>query len=444
MTPTASFAGHNAGFQVGQNTGQIHNYFNQTDDSKATNPELDKKRIEEEKGGLLQDSYRWVLNHEDFQRWRDVPDGQLLWIKGDPGKGKTMLICGIIDELSKTIEDNINIAYFFCQANNSRINSATAVLRGLIYMLGKQQPSLYTYIPTRFLDNENGWFELCDVFRDILKDSAIRSTYLIIDALDECTIDQERLLRFLKEHSSSHPRVKWIVSSRNWPSIEKYLDSTTGIRLQLELNEHNLSAAVDLFVKYKVDELSKRNKYRMEKRKIVKDHLTANAKGTFLWVALVCKQLENVPERHLQKKLKEFPPGLDEFYQRMFCIISSLNDDAELCMSLLGIITTVYRPITLDELLSYLKSQDEITGDGELQDISLQALHTTLRRDIYNLGDPAFPMSQVKPPDPDPLATVRYACVYWVDHLYNYFRSKENEPLEDATLLEDFLYKNTE
>lgn len=45
-----------------------------------------------------------------------------------------MLLCGIIDELSKMAMDKTNISFFFCQATNSRINNATAVLRGLIYM----------------------------------------------------------------------------------------------------------------------------------------------------------------------------------------------------------------------------------------------------------------------------------------------------------------------
>ncbi|KAH7112761.1 hypothetical protein B0J13DRAFT_488823, partial [Dactylonectria estremocensis] len=68
-------------------------------DLRETDPRDDKTRIQETKGGLLRDSYRWILNHGDFQQWRHNSQGQLLWIKGDPGKGKTMLLCGIIDEL---------------------------------------------------------------------------------------------------------------------------------------------------------------------------------------------------------------------------------------------------------------------------------------------------------------------------------------------------------
>jgi hypothetical protein len=70
-------------------------------DLRSTDPRDDKKRIEATKGGLLEDSYRWILENPGFQRWRNEQHGQLLWIKGDPGKGKTMLLCGIIDELKK-------------------------------------------------------------------------------------------------------------------------------------------------------------------------------------------------------------------------------------------------------------------------------------------------------------------------------------------------------
>jgi NACHT domain len=67
----------------------------------------------------------------------------VLWIKGDPGKGKTMLLCGIIDEMSalarlRDQSANTLLSFFFCQATDSRINNAAAVLRGLIYLLINQ------------------------------------------------------------------------------------------------------------------------------------------------------------------------------------------------------------------------------------------------------------------------------------------------------------------
>jgi hypothetical protein len=42
------------------------------DTLQTTDPSLDKDRIEAEKGGLLKDSYCWVLDDVHFQRWRDA------------------------------------------------------------------------------------------------------------------------------------------------------------------------------------------------------------------------------------------------------------------------------------------------------------------------------------------------------------------------------------
>ncbi|KAJ5223161.1 uncharacterized protein N7469_009401 [Penicillium citrinum] len=455
------------------------------DTLQATDPSLDKARIEEDKGGLLRDSYCWVLDHVDFQRWRNARCGQLLWIKGDPGKGKTMLICGIIDELSKMAND-ANISFFFCQAANSRINNAAAVLRGLIYMLVQQQPSLITHIRDGFFEGENAWYALLRAFTKILEDPHLKRTYLIVDALDECTEDLDRLLKLLSQKSSARSHVKWVVTSRNWPSIEKDLNDTTQMKLRLELNADTLSAAVGSFIEHKLNELAKKNRYSTEIRDVVQHHLKSNANGTFLWVALVCKELADVSKRHVRKKLQDFPPGLDELYKRMLDQISE-SDDAELCKSLLGVITTVFRPITFDELSACLDIPEE-ADDSDLAEIvglcgsfltlrgrtislvhqsakdfllreafheiirdgqeklhysifskSLRAIARTLRRDIYNLVHPGYPIDKVRQPDPDPLAVIRYACIYWVDHLDKCSPDKNaTEDLQENSLVGDF------
>jgi hypothetical protein len=99
---------------------------------------------------LLKDSYRWILENPEFQQWRSAQQSPLLWIRGDPGKGKTMLLCGIINELNKSTVETALLFHFFCQATDSRINNATAVLRGLIYILIDQQPSLVSHIQKKY------------------------------------------------------------------------------------------------------------------------------------------------------------------------------------------------------------------------------------------------------------------------------------------------------
>jgi hypothetical protein len=182
-------------------------------------------------GGLLEDSYRWILENSEFQRWHNDKQSRLLWIRGDPGKGKTMLLCGIINKLEETAAASASsasasssylLSYFFCQATDSRINSATAVLRGLIYLLANRQRDLLKHVQGKYDDagkelfvDTNAWFALSEIFTNILQDPGLDSAYLIIDALDECVTGLPQLLQFINETSPVCPRVKWIISSRN-------------------------------------------------------------------------------------------------------------------------------------------------------------------------------------------------------------------------------------
>ena len=74
------------------------------------------------------------------------------------------------------------------------------------------------------------------------------------------------------------PHVKWIVSSRNWSSIEKKLNTAVqGVWLCLELNENSVSAAVILYIQFKVDQLARENEYDNDTRDAIQRYLLSNA-----------------------------------------------------------------------------------------------------------------------------------------------------------------------
>jgi hypothetical protein len=443
-------------------------------DLYVTDPRKDKARIEDTKGGLILDSYRWILENGNFKQWRNDPQSHLLWIKGDPGKGKTMLLCGIIDELSKTIAETQLLSFFYCQATDSRINSASAVLRGLLYLLIYRQPSLDSYIQEHhehagksLFEDANTWVALSDIFTKVLQDPSLKCTYLIIDAVDECIVDLPKLLDFIIQTSLVSPHVKWLVSSRNWPVIEEQLDKARNkVRLCLELNEKSISAAVKIYIHHKVSQLAQQRKYDDKTRNAILNHLSSNANDTFLWVALVCQNLKNIPRWDIRAKLGSFPPGLDSLYERMMKQISD-SEYSELCKRILALIATVYEPITLTELTSLIEKLQDMSNDIEsLQEIigfcgsfltvrndtiyfvhqsakdyllkkayvqifpsggeeihyeiflrSIEVMSRTLRRDIYGLRAPGYAIERIERPKPDPLRTSRYSCIYWINHL---------------------------
>lgn len=441
-------------------------------DLHITSPPNDKIRIEQTKGGLLADAYAWILENDAYKQWSE--DFQtLLWIRGDPGKGKTMLLCGIIDQLQELAPAD-SLCYFFFQATDSHLNNASSALRGLLHMLISKQPSLLSYVRHEYnksgksiFEDSNSWIVLSQIFLDILRDPSVRGLTLIVDALDECLIDLTKLLELIKQSSSSS-RVKWLVSSRNETDVQNVLIYTENKSVvSLELNAESVSAAIRTYIYYKVDLLSKEKGYQRDTRDSIQEYLTNNADGTFLWVALACEMLKRAPSFDPRPKSAAYPPGLENLYQRMMEKV--VGDEFDWGRRILAISTVARRPLSIQELETLTsfpsnindavdsletrweealghcgnfltkrkgvvyfihqsakafilnKASHELFSDGmqyinrHIFTTSISTMMNTLRRNIYGLIKPGFLMDDLTSrdiPSPNPLAPVRYCCVY--------------------------------
>ncbi|KAH8878676.1 hypothetical protein GQ53DRAFT_706897, partial [Thozetella sp. PMI_491] len=459
-------------------------------DLRLADPSAIKEAITSEKGGLLDNSYKWILEHPDFQRWRNDDRHRLFWIKGDPGKGKTMLLIGIVNELEQQLAQPrqtgqlacpaTGLSYFFCRGTDAHLNNAIAVLRGLIFLLAVRQPRLeshvreeYQHSGSKLFEGLGAFFSLSKILCNMLQDDHLERTYIAIDALDECETGLSDLLDLFVQNATSS-RVKWIVSSRNKEEIERRLDfddSQSVLSLELKDNAEQVSQVVNAYIDEKVSQF-KPLKNDATLRSHVRNVLRQKADGTFLWVALVCQSLEKVRRQRVLSVLQAFPPGLDPLYERMMGEIRQLDaDDVDLCLRILAVVITVFRPLSLAELGSLIpddtqkdteslreviglcgsfltirnetvyfvhqSAKDYLVGKAasEILPSGLAAAHhgiflrslnamarpcsgrKPLRRDIYSLRHHGTSIDNVKPPDPDPLAALQYSCVYWIDHL---------------------------
>ena len=81
----------------------------------------------------------------------------MLWISGGPGKGKTMISIYLTEELEGVAADaetadaeEAIVIYFFCSSEDSKRNTAAAVLRGLLWQLTGKRPELTNILLTYF------------------------------------------------------------------------------------------------------------------------------------------------------------------------------------------------------------------------------------------------------------------------------------------------------
>ena len=448
-------------------------------DLRVTDPREDKARIEQDKDGLLKQCYGWILEDETFQHWWTQGDARLLWIKGDPGKGKTMMMIGLIDELSQKDGSGL-LTYFFCQSTRPELNNAVSVLRGLIYCLLVQREQLMRHVQKRYdaagkqlFEGPNALYALKGILSDILHDTSLPTTYLLVDALDECTHGLSDLLRIVTDDSVGQPsNCKWLLTSRNLPDIERLLNpSSLSDKVSLELNASHISAAVVAFVDYKVQYLAAAQSYDPQTEAEVRQQLRDKAEGTFLWVSLVCKELENVPSYRTRMVIRELLPGLAPLYDRLMAQILAQKDarTTDYCKDILRSVTLAYRPLQLEEIAAvaglsgshfrntqevvdiigrsgsfltvrkgtvffvHLSAKDYLTSgpgqqvlntaereeQGRMAGRLLDSMHSTLQRDICKLMKPGV---QIQDADTgvrnSTLPQIAYACEYWVDHLY--------------------------
>ncbi|KAJ4129051.1 hypothetical protein NW768_007582 [Fusarium equiseti] len=457
--------------QVRQKTEQDEQDRSCIADLFETDPRMDKKRLQRQKGDPLRESYEWILSNEAYQTFMTDRANTVLWINGSPGKGKTMLICGLIDELQPTLRP---LSFFFCQASvkEEDRSSDIAVLRGLIYLLLEYQPSLVSILrphydkqKERLFSNINSAEQLGEILGSMLQDPSLHDAILLVDALDECTKNRAKLTSLIVQLSGLST-AKWIISSRDWPEIRQDLVDTNGlIPLDLEQEQESVSGAVRSYISNKIDDLARMWGNDTTIKQEVLFYMESHASNTFLWVALVCDKLSKSPKRRILEELRQFPSSLTDLYKAMLDRIKE-SSEADQLMHILAIACIVHRPLGTEEISTFVDSmlgydeddvKDVISSCGSFltcqeglilfvhQSVkeflldqgkttlfplgskhchkhiglrSLDAMENTLRVDIYELGSPdAYIIDEA--PSPDPLGPIEYSCAYWAHHLYD-------------------------
>lgn len=291
----------------------------------------------------------------------DSPQTELLWIHGEPGKGKTMIAMFLVDMISARISGNRMeiLSYFFCDNTTDKRNTTLNPLKSVLHQILKQRS---TYIlledfenqgPQMFLSVEAVWISLIRV----LQVSNLRTVHIVIDGLDEC--DRDSLDSFLglistyaDEKSKGKCNVKWIFTSRNEVAIREHLKVCWDV--DLETNSAQVARAVDAFIDLKVDELAARKNYDTTLKEWVIETLREKAEGTFLWVALACSELKKrtVSSINTRLVLGKLPPGLSRLYARILDQVMSndIEEMVDLAVEILRLVTIAVRPMNFGEL----------------------------------------------------------------------------------------------
>ncbi|KAK2761425.1 Ankyrin repeat domain-containing protein 50-like protein 3 [Colletotrichum kahawae] len=342
---------------------------------------------------------KWVLEHPRYRKWQQSRQDDLLWISADPGCGKSVLAKSLIDGELQATSDH-TACYFFFKDNDDQNNLATA-LCALLHQLFNFQPLLIRHATAAFEKNgEKLQTEVDELWRIFIAaatdDQAINIT-CVLDALDECCIDDRRkIIQFLTNFhrrqtiSTRKFQLKFLVTSRPYQDIEsefRNIPEPQTIRLAGEERNADISEEINLVVHDAVLRAGREYQLDQDMQGILRTKLLGTPNRTYLWLHLMFKELphlDKITKRAFQKDIDSLPQSVEQAYERI--LSRHGNGHRKKMQTLLHIVVGARQPLTLIELYVAYQLATELPNADRHDDLELDHTHFELRiRDLYGL-----------------------------------------------------------
>jgi len=193
----------------------------------------------------------WILDHRTYKTWLNETHG-LLWIKGNPGAGKSTVMAYLFRKyLESQVQTNdIVLSFFFHARGSSLQQTKVGMFRCLLHQIYKSSASIRPAIRSAFDDSDNNLHvtELQKLFTEaILQASKSRRLTIFIDALDEAgTHVAQELADYFHEldHllATESRTAKICISCREYPVVAR------NVRYGIWVNREN-QKDIELYAK---------------------------------------------------------------------------------------------------------------------------------------------------------------------------------------------------
>ncbi|KAI1383676.1 uncharacterized protein F4822DRAFT_84758 [Hypoxylon trugodes] len=293
----------------------------------------------------------WLFVDKTFVQWRkDSQDAaRVLWLKGIPGAGKTVLSGAVIDHLSYVKRTKIAFAFLTYQQAET---SALSTIHSLVFQLADGDENLMAMVCESMNKDLRANFAGVGNLLSSLINYTVGDVYIVIDGVDE-TSQNERyiLVEELLRLTGVCKKLRVILSARPEADLTQVLEEKS---VTIQIHDHN-EGSIQSYVR-------KRMGYIFDRRRVL-PHAKTNiesllrplanrAKGMFLYARLVLDMVDNIYDMsELQEELRVLPENLDAAYRR---IIERLGRHADIRMTenarrLLGWIACSSVLITVEE-----------------------------------------------------------------------------------------------
>lgn len=260
----------------------------------------------------LRNTGQWLLDSPTYKQWHSSKDDGILWVKGIPGSGKSVVAATLIDHLGK---EKVPVLYFFFRQIIDANHVPQAALRDWLDQILEYSPPLQAKLAQYLKKSRSLESVSATDFWALMKTSMlyVSRAYCVVDALDEIDHGKDMLdfLQGLSKLGIWRPsQVKIVLTSRPVLSVETPLRHTPTLNVRLE--EDMVDRDIATFVQHMIRQSSIEEQYHEDIKKAV----PGNANGLFLYAKLAMDAFLE-PGADPQQVLKNLPTDLNVMYDNL-------------------------------------------------------------------------------------------------------------------------------
>jgi ankyrin repeat protein len=308
----------------------------------------------EQKDTRFEGTCEWILDKTAYKDWKEGSGSKVLIITAPPGQGKSVLAKYLLETFKRSVTESGDfiILDYFGQGTRDNRTTALAIVQSFLYQLLAERRHLFSLVPRQYMrsvdrEQELPFEALWKIFTLILKSPQIAEAYCLVDGLDECESDSDRILLRSIENSftpqgnnrvPSSNRIRFLVTSRSTTPATRLGRLTHWCDIQKSDLDNDIQKVID----FRLQKISKTHELRPTVSGIIRLVLSGSANGMFLWVVLSLDQLEAIQmglsEFQVAEKLGEIPKNVQEVYAEAIRRIEQTSETRDLAKKILGIL----------------------------------------------------------------------------------------------------------
>ncbi|RSM12008.1 hypothetical protein CDV31_006458 [Fusarium ambrosium] len=303
----------------------------------------------------------WLTSSSAYQEWLQGEEHGLLWIKGIPGSGKSVMAANLVNEIA-TSNPGCPVLFFFFRQIIDANHEPQALLRDWLDQVLDYSPPLQKKLKT-YLRRPIDSVSMEDMWKDLKMalENLPGKAFCIADALDEMDQGNNGFLSALGDLGSWRPKtVKVLITSRPVPTVEDPLRLTPCLHVRLE--EKMVDADISKYVQYTLSNST----IPQSEWEVIMNAVPGRANGLFLYAKLAMDAfLEQ--DADITNVISRLPADLNVLYTDLLKEHARRSGVAEEIQHLiLQAVTHASRPLRLLELAELIKV---LSPDGSTRDL---------------------------------------------------------------------------